>query len=73
MNIFRPQNFSLASGNIDAASLNHPAFVKTSDQPLFCSSNFSPFTSPEALRSSDVSHVPSLKYIQILMVEQQRK
>jgi hypothetical protein len=60
MNIFRPHNFSLASGNIDAAPLNHPALVKTSDQPLFSSSNFVPFTSAEALRSSDISPVPSL-------------
>jgi len=34
--------------------VNHPALVKTSDQPLFNSSNFSPFASPEALRSSSV-------------------
>jgi len=34
--------------------------VKTSDQPSFSSANFSPFTSAEALRSSDISPVPSL-------------
>jgi hypothetical protein len=43
--------------------VNHPALVKTSDQPLFNSSNFSPFTSAEALRASDISPVPSL-YLQ---------
>jgi hypothetical protein len=32
MNIFRPQDFPLASGNTDAAAVNHPALVKTSDQ-----------------------------------------
>jgi len=37
--------------------VNHPALVKTSDQPLF---NFSPFTSAEALLASDISSVPSL-------------
>ena len=40
--------------------MNHPALVKTSDQPSFSSANFSPFTSAEALRSSDISPVPSL-------------
>jgi len=40
--------------------VNHPALVKTSDQPSFNSVNFSPFTSAEALRSSDISPVPSL-------------
>jgi len=40
--------------------VNHPALVKTSDQPSFSSANFSPFTSAEALRSSDISAVPSL-------------
>jgi len=34
--------------------------VKTSDQPSFSSANFSPFTSAEALLSSDISIVPSL-------------
>ena len=34
--------------------------MKTSDQPSFSSANFSPFTSAEALRSSDISPVPSL-------------
>jgi hypothetical protein len=60
MNIFRPHDFPLASGNIDAAPVKHPAMVKTSDQPPFSSVNFSPFTSVEVLRSSDISHVPSL-------------
>jgi hypothetical protein len=40
--------------------VNHPALVKTSDQPSFCSSNVLPFTSAEALHSSDISPVPSL-------------
>ena len=40
--------------------MNHPALKKTSDQPSFDSANFSPFTSAEALRSSDISPVPSL-------------
>jgi hypothetical protein len=40
--------------------VNHPALVKTSDQPLFNSSNFSPFKSAETLRASDISRVPSL-------------
>jgi hypothetical protein len=34
--------------------------VKTSDQPSFSSANFLPFTSAEALQSSDISPVPSL-------------
>jgi hypothetical protein len=40
--------------------VNHPDLVKTSDQPSFISANFSPFTSAEALRSSDIGPVPSL-------------
>jgi hypothetical protein len=40
MNIFRPHDFPLSSGNTDAALVNHPALVNTSDQPSFCS-NFS--------------------------------
>jgi hypothetical protein len=60
MNIFRTQDFPLASENIEAAPVNHPDLVKTSDQPLFISSNFSPFTSAEAHRASDISPVPSL-------------
>jgi hypothetical protein len=73
MNFFRPHDFPLASGNICAAPVNHPTLVKTSDQPLFCSANFSPFTSADNLRSSDISPVPSLNQIQIIVVEQQRK
>ena len=34
--------------------------IKTSDQPSFSSVYFSPFTSAEALRSLDISPVPSL-------------
>jgi hypothetical protein len=60
MSIFRPHDFVLASGNTDAAPVNHPALVKIGDQPSFCSSNFSPFTSADALRSSDINSVPSL-------------
>jgi hypothetical protein len=40
--------------------VNCPALVKTSDQPSFSSVNFSPFTSAEALRPSDISAVPNL-------------
>jgi hypothetical protein len=43
-----------------AAPVNHPALVKTSNRPLFSSANFLPFTSAEALRSSDISPVSSL-------------
>jgi hypothetical protein len=39
---------------------NHPALVKTSDQPSFKSANFSPFTSAEDLRALGISPVPSL-------------
>jgi len=59
-NIFRPHDFPLSSGDKDAAPVNHPALVKTNDQPSFSSANFSPFTSAEALRSSDISPVRSL-------------
>jgi len=44
----------------NAVPVNHPALVKTSDQPSFSSDNFSPLTSAEALRSSDFSPVPNL-------------
>jgi len=40
--------------------VNHPALVKTSDQPSFSSANFLPFTSAEALQPSAISPVPSL-------------
>jgi len=40
--------------------VNHPALVKTSDQPSFSSANFSPFTSAEALRASDIRAVSNL-------------
>jgi hypothetical protein len=53
--------------------VNHPALVKTSDLPLFSSVHFSPFTSVQALRASDISPVPTLNLCQILVVEQQRK
>jgi len=59
-NIFRPYDFPLSSEDKDAAPVNHPALIKTSDQPSFSSANFSPFTSAEALRSSDISPVSSL-------------
>jgi hypothetical protein len=50
----------LSSEDKDAAPVDHPALIKTSDQTSFSSDNFSPFTSGEALRSSDISPVPSL-------------
>jgi len=59
-NIFRLYDFPLSSEDKDAASVNQPALIKTSDQPSFSSANFSPFTSAEALRSSDISPVASL-------------
>jgi hypothetical protein len=59
-NIFRPHDFPLASEDTVAAPVNHPGLVKTSDQPSFSSANFSPFTSDEVLRASDISAVPSL-------------
>jgi len=40
--------------------VNHPALVNTSDQPSFSSVYFSPFTSAEAVRASDISPVPNL-------------
>jgi hypothetical protein len=55
-NTFRLQDFPLASGNTDVAPVNRPA-LKTSDQPSFSSSNFSPFTSVEVLRALDINHV----------------
>ena len=60
-NIFRPHDFPPSSGDTDAAPVSHPALVKTSDQASFSSANFSTFTSAEALQSSDISSVPSLK------------
>jgi hypothetical protein len=59
-NIFRSQDFPLASQDTAAAPVNHPALVKTSDQPSF-TSTFSPFTFSEALRASDISAVPNNK------------
>jgi hypothetical protein len=35
MNVFRPQDFLLVSGNTDAIPVNSPALVKTSDRPSF--------------------------------------
>jgi hypothetical protein len=40
--------------------VNHPALVKTSNQPSFSSSNFSLFSSAETLRASDISAVSIL-------------
>jgi hypothetical protein len=40
--------------------LNLPALVKINDQPFFSCAHFSPFTSAEALRASDISPVPNL-------------
>ena len=59
-NIFRPYDFPLSSEDKNAAPVNHPASIKTIDQPSFSSANFLPFTSAEALQSSDISPVPSL-------------
>jgi hypothetical protein len=59
-NIFRPHDFPLAPEDINATPVNHPAFVKISDQPSFNSANFSHFTSAEAFRASDINPVPSL-------------
>jgi len=59
-NTFRPHDFPLASEDTDAAPVNHPALVKTSDQPSFSSVNFLSFTSTEALWASDTSPVLSL-------------
>jgi hypothetical protein len=49
-----------ASEDTVAAPVNHPALVKTSDQPSFSSVTFSPFTSAKALRAPDINAVPSL-------------
>jgi hypothetical protein len=40
--------------------VNHPASLKTSDQPSFSSANFSPFISAETVWESDISPVSSL-------------
>jgi len=58
--IFRPYDFPLSSEDKNAAPVNHPTLIKTSDKLSFSSANFSPFISAEALRSSDISPVPSL-------------
>jgi len=58
--IVRPYDFPLSSDDNDASPVNHPALVKTNDQPSFSSADFSPFTSAEALRSSDIGPVQSL-------------
>ena len=39
--IFRPHDFPLASEDTEAAPVNHPALVKTSDQSLLSYANFS--------------------------------
>jgi hypothetical protein len=59
-NVFRPHEFPLASEDTPAAPVNHPALAKTSDQPSFTSATFSPFSSAEALRASDIGPEPSL-------------
>jgi len=48
-NIFRPYGFPLSSEDKDAIPVNHPALIKTSDQPSFSSANFLLFTSAQAL------------------------
>ena len=60
MNIFRLHGFPLASEDTETAPVNHPALVKTSDQPSFSSANLLPSSSAEALRASDISAGPSL-------------
>ena len=57
-NIFRPYDFPLSSEHENAAHVNHLALIKISDQPSFSSANFSPFTSAEALRSSECPYNP---------------
>jgi hypothetical protein len=57
-NIFRPHDFRLASEDIDVAPVNHPALMKTSDQPSVSVANVSPLTFAEALQSSDITPVP---------------
>ena len=59
-NIFRPHDFPLAPEDTNAAPVNHPALVKTSDQQSFSSVYFSQLTFAEALRASDISAVPNL-------------
>jgi hypothetical protein len=59
-NPFRPHDFPLTSENTEAAPVNRPTLVETSDQPSFNSANFSPSTSAVVLRASDISPVPSL-------------
>ena len=59
-NTFKPYDFPLSSEDKDAAPVNHPALVKTCDQPTFSSAKFLPFTLAEALQPSDISPVPSL-------------
>ena len=59
-NISKPYDFPLSSEDKHAGPVNHPVLLKTSDQPSFISTNFSLFTSAEALRSSDVNPVPSM-------------
>ena len=50
--MLRPHDLPLASEDTEAAPVNHPALVKTSDHPSFSSANFAPFTSAEALRAT---------------------
>jgi len=58
--VTRPHDFPLASEDTGAAPVHHPALVNNSDQPSFSSVYFSPLTSAEALRASDISPVPNL-------------
>jgi hypothetical protein len=59
-NIFRPYGFPLSLEDKDVIPVNHPALIKTNDQPSFSSANFLLCTSAQALRLSDTSSVPSL-------------
>jgi hypothetical protein len=59
-NIFRPDNFTVASEDTDAAPVNQPALVNTNDQPSFSSVYFLLLTPAESLQTSDISRLPSL-------------
>jgi hypothetical protein len=56
-NIFKPYDFLLSSEDKDAAPVNHPALIKTSDQPSF---SLLIFRRSLLQRLSDISPVPSL-------------
>ena len=68
-NVFRPHDFPLASEDTEAAPVNHPALVKTSDQSSFISVNFSPWIFAEVPRASDISAVPSLNLQRSVIIQ----